>query len=78
MAQSVGDFFWERLHTCGVRTVFGRRHQRTLGAMNRADGKIELIQVWHEEMAAFMASAYAKFSGKLGVASRHPVPAHRI
>jgi pyruvate dehydrogenase (quinone) len=35
--------------------------------MNRADGKIKLVQVRHEEMAAFMASAYAKFSGELGV-----------
>ena len=37
------------------------------GALNRADGKIGFIQVRHEEMAAFMASAYAKFTGELGV-----------
>jgi pyruvate dehydrogenase (quinone) len=37
------------------------------GALNRAHGRIEFIQARHEEMAAFMASAYAKFSGELGV-----------
>ena len=30
-------------------------------------GKIEFIQARHEEMAAFMASAHAKFTGELGV-----------
>jgi len=43
----------------GINGVFG--------ALNRADGKIRFIQTRHEEMAAFMASAYAKFSGRLGV-----------
>jgi pyruvate dehydrogenase (quinone) len=43
----------------GINGVFG--------ALNRADGKLEFIQARHEEMAAFMASAYAKFSGELGV-----------
>jgi pyruvate dehydrogenase (quinone) len=70
MAATVGDFFWERLHRWGVRVVFGYPGDGInglLGAMNRADGKIKLVQVRHEEMAAFMASAYAKFSGELGV-----------
>jgi len=41
--------------------------------MNRAGGAIygsgplELIQVRHEEMAAFMACAHAKFTGEVGV-----------
>jgi pyruvate dehydrogenase (quinone) len=43
----------------GINGVFG--------ALNRAEGKIEFIQARHEEMAAFMASPYAKFSGELGV-----------
>lgn len=43
----------------GINGVFG--------ALNRARDKIEFIQARHEEMAAFMASAYAKFSGELGV-----------
>jgi pyruvate dehydrogenase (quinone) len=46
----------------GINGVFG--------ALNRADGKIQFIQARHEEMAAFMASAYAKFSGAWAFASR--------
>ena len=37
-----------------------------IGALQRA-GDIEFIQVRHEEMAAFMAVAHAKFTGELGV-----------
>src|SRR5205807_7098789 len=50
------------------------------GALNRADGKIQFIQARHEEMAAFMASAYAKFSGRLGVciATSGPGASHLI
>jgi pyruvate dehydrogenase (quinone) len=70
MAQTVGDFVVERLHAWGVRKIFGYPGDGingVFGALNRADGKIEFIQARHEEMAAFMASAYAKFSGELGV-----------
>ncbi|HTY67406.1 MAG TPA: thiamine pyrophosphate-requiring protein [Alphaproteobacteria bacterium] len=70
MAQKIGDFFWERMHQWGVRVVFGYPGDGIngfFGAMNRIDGKIKFVQARHEEMAAFMASAYAKFSGKLGV-----------
>ena len=38
-----------------------------LGALNRARDKVAFIQARHEEMAAFMTSACAKFSGELGV-----------
>ena len=37
-----------------------------IGALQRAD-KIDFIQVRHEEMAAFMAVAHAKFTGEIGV-----------
>jgi pyruvate dehydrogenase (quinone) len=70
MSRTVGDFFVERLHEWGVRRIFGYPGDGingVLGALNRAKGKIEFIQVRHEEMAAFMASAHAKFSGELGV-----------
>src|SRR5246127_2832011 len=70
MSMTVGDFFWERLHQWGVRTVFGYPGDGInglLGALNRANGKVKFVQVRHEEMAAFMASAYAKFTGDLGV-----------
>jgi len=70
MKDTVSDFFWQRLHGWGVRVIFGYRGDGInglLGAMNRADGMIKFVQVRHEEMAAFMASAYAKFSGQIGV-----------
>jgi pyruvate dehydrogenase (quinone) len=70
MSRIVADFFVERLHVWGVRRIFGYPGDGingVLGALNRAKGEIEFIQVRHEEMAAFMACAYAKFTGELGV-----------
>ncbi len=70
MTRTVGDFFVERLHAWGVRTIFGYPGDGingVFGALNRAEGKIKFVQARHEEMAAFMASAYAKFTGELGV-----------
>ncbi|MBK8210104.1 MAG: thiamine pyrophosphate-requiring protein [Rhodospirillales bacterium] len=83
MATTVGDFFWQRLYDWGVRTVFGYPGDGInglLGALSRFDNKIELIQVRHEEVAAFMASAYAKFTGRLGVclATSGPGASHLI
>ena len=83
MSQTVGDFVVERLHAWGVRKVFGYPGDGINGvieALNRADGKIEFIQARHEEMAAFMASAYAKFSGELGVclATSGPGASHLV
>jgi pyruvate dehydrogenase (quinone) len=70
MSKTVGDFLVERLHEWGVRRIFGYPGDGingVLGSLQRAQGKIEFVQVRHEEMAAFMASAYAKFTGELGV-----------
>ena len=70
MSQTVSDFFWERLHQWGVRRIFGYPGDGInglLGALDRAGDKFEFVQVRHEEMAAFMASAHAKFTGELGV-----------
>ena len=70
MSGTVGDFFVERLHAWGVRRIYGYPGDGingVLGALNRAKGKIEFIQVRHEEMAAFMAAAHAKFTGEIGV-----------
>ena len=70
MAITVGDFLVERLHQWGVRRIFGYPGDGingVLGALRRAEGKIAFVQTRHEEMAAFMASAHAKFSGGLGV-----------
>ncbi|MFL5255371.1 MAG: thiamine pyrophosphate-requiring protein [Rhodopila sp.] len=84
MAKTVGDFVWERLYAWGVRRVFGYPGDGInglLGALNRfGTDKIQFIQVRHEEMAAFMASAYAKFTGELGVcmATSGPGASHLI
>ncbi|MDQ6680660.1 MAG: thiamine pyrophosphate-requiring protein [Pseudomonadota bacterium] len=70
MSKTVGDFFVERLYDWGVRRIFGYPGDGingVLGALNRADRKIEFIQARHEEMAAFMACADSKFSGGIGV-----------
>ncbi|MBV9825427.1 MAG: thiamine pyrophosphate-requiring protein [Alphaproteobacteria bacterium] len=87
MAQTVGDFFVERLRQWGVRRIYGYPGDGINGvfgalqrAQGKADGKIEFIQTRHEEMAAFMASAHAKFTGELGVciATSGPGAAHLI
>jgi pyruvate dehydrogenase (quinone) len=65
----VSDFFVSRLHEWGVRRIYGYPGDGingVLGALQRAK-TIEFIQVRHEEMAAFMASAHAKFTGEIGV-----------
>jgi pyruvate dehydrogenase (quinone) len=83
MSQTVGDFLVERLHAWGVRRIFGYPGDGingVFGAMNRARDKIEFVQTRHEEMAAFMACAHAKFTGELGVciATSGPGAAHLI
>ncbi|MBV8754410.1 MAG: thiamine pyrophosphate-requiring protein [Hyphomicrobiales bacterium] len=83
MSKTVGDFFWERMSQWGVKTVFGYPGDGInglLGAMQRSGNGCEFIQVRHEEMAAFMASAYAKFTGDLGVclATSGPGATHLI
>jgi pyruvate dehydrogenase (quinone) len=83
MAPTVGDFLVDRLHQWGVRILFGYPGDGingVFGALNRANRKIEFIQARHEEMAAFMACAYAKFTGELGVciATSGPGATHLI
>ena len=83
MTQTVADFFWERLHQWGVRRIFGYPGDGInglLGSLQRAGDRFEFVQVRHEEMAAFMASAHAKFTGELGVclATSGPGAAHLI
>ncbi|SCB10913.1 pyruvate dehydrogenase (quinone) [Bradyrhizobium yuanmingense] len=83
MSQTVSDFIIQRLHLWGVRHIFGYPGDGingVFGAMNRADGKIGFVQARHEEMAAFMATAYAKFSGQLGVciATSGPGASHLV
>ncbi|MGG7577147.1 thiamine pyrophosphate-requiring protein [Rhizobium sp. Nf11,1] len=83
MAKTVGDFLVARLGEWGVRRMFGYPGDGingVFGALHRASDKMEFIQARHEEMAAFMAAAYAKFSGELGVciATSGPGATHLI
>jgi pyruvate dehydrogenase (quinone) len=67
---SVSDFFWKRMHEWGIRRVFGYPGDGInglIGALDRHKDKIDFVQVRHEEMAAFMACAHAKFTGEVGV-----------
>jgi hypothetical protein len=68
-AVKVSDFVVNRLHQWGVRRIFGYPGDGingVLGGLQRAS-TIEFVQVRHEEMAAFMAVAHAKFTGEIGV-----------
>ncbi|WP_431854938.1 thiamine pyrophosphate-requiring protein [Azospirillum sp.] len=70
MAANVSDFFWQRLSDWGVRRVFGYPGDGInglIGALARAGDRFDFVQVRHEEMAAFMATAHAKYTGDLGV-----------
>jgi pyruvate dehydrogenase (quinone) len=70
MAKTVADFMLERLESWGVKRIFGYSGDGISGiltALEKADGGIEFIQARHEEEAAFMACAHAKFSGEVGV-----------
>ncbi|HYZ17688.1 MAG TPA: thiamine pyrophosphate-requiring protein [Candidatus Acidoferrum sp.] len=67
---TVSDFLIERLYAWGVRRIFGYPGDGINGivaAIDRAKDKVEFIQVRHEEQAAFMACAHAKFTGEPGV-----------
>jgi pyruvate dehydrogenase (quinone) len=66
---NVSDFIIQRLSDWDVKSIFGYPGDGInglLGALNRS-GKIKFIQTRHEEMAAFMACAHAKFTGEVGV-----------
>ena len=72
MSDTVGDYLLERLTTWGVKRIYGYPGDGIngiLGAFNRSSNgqRPEFIQVRHEEMAAFMACAHAKFTGEVGV-----------
>jgi pyruvate dehydrogenase (quinone) len=70
MSQTASDFLVSRLYEWGVRRVFGYPGDGingVVGALDRAKDKVAFVQVRHEEMAAFMACAHAKFTGEVGV-----------
>ncbi|HEX5119769.1 MAG TPA: thiamine pyrophosphate-requiring protein [Pseudonocardiaceae bacterium] len=70
MSENVADHVLARLREWGVDTVFGYAGDGInglLAAWGRADNDPKFVQVRHEEMAAFEAVGYAKFSGRVGV-----------
>lgn len=70
MAQTVAEFTIDRLHQWGINRIFGYPGDGIngfMGALRGAKDKVEFIQVRHEEMAAFMACAHAKFTDEVGV-----------
>src|SRR5579859_7517616 len=72
MSETVGDYLLERLTTWGIKRIYGYPGDGIngiLGAFGRSSNgkRPEFVQVRHEEMAAFMACAHAKFTGEVGV-----------
>ena len=71
MADTVADFLLSRLKEWGVRRIYGFPGDGIngiLGALDRALGPdLEFVQTRHEEEAAFMACAHAKWTGEVGV-----------
>ena len=70
MAPNVSDFFWQRLSEWGVKRIFGYPGDGInglVGALARTGDQFDFVQARHEELAAFMATAHAKYTGELGV-----------
>src|SRR4051812_5074135 len=69
MSETVGDFLLKRLGQWGVKRIYGYPGDGIngiMGALGR-NKEMDFIQARHEELAAFMACAHAKFSGEIGV-----------
>ena len=70
MAETASDILIDRLIEWGVTDIFGLPGDGINGvmeALRKRQDKIRFVHVRHEEAAAFMACAYAKYTGKLGV-----------
>ena len=81
MSMNVSDFVWHRLQEWGIKRVYGYPGDGVGGldvALEKAKDNLQYIQVRHEEMAAFMASAHAKFTARSGFAMPPPAPARSI
>lgn len=70
MASTAADVLIDTIRDWGVEVIFGLPGDGINGimeALRKRQDEIRFIQVRHEETAAFMATGYAKFTGKLGV-----------
>ncbi len=69
MPRTASDILIETIHDWGVDTVFGIPGDGINGLMESLrthQDTVRFVQVRHEEAAALMACAHAKFTGKLG------------
>jgi pyruvate dehydrogenase (quinone) len=67
---TVGAFILDRLQEWGVRRIYGYPGDGInglMGAFHHAGEELEFVQTRHEEIAAFAATAHAKFTGEVGV-----------
>jgi pyruvate dehydrogenase (quinone) len=70
MGKTVSDHLLQRLSEWGVQRIYGYPGDGIngiMGALDRASDRLQFVQARHEEMAAFMACAHAKFTGEVGV-----------
>jgi pyruvate dehydrogenase (quinone) len=70
VGQNVASFILHRLTEWGVNRIYGYPGDGITGlvvALADIEDKLDFVQVRHEEMAAFMACAHAKFTGDVGV-----------
>ena len=70
MADTVSDFLIKRITEWGLKRIYGFPGDGIngiIGAIDRAGDAVDYVQVRHEEMAAFMACAHAKFTGEVGI-----------
>jgi len=70
MGDTVSDFLLKRLSQWGIKRIYGYPGDGIngiLGSLERHQDLFEFVQVRHEEMAAFMATAHAKFTDEVGV-----------
>ncbi len=70
MTANTAAFLLQRLMQWGITRVYGYPGDGIngiMGAFDRIDDQLKFVQVRHEEMAAFMACAHAKFTGLPGV-----------
>jgi len=83
LAETASDVLVDIIHEWGVEVIFGVPGDGIDGfveALRLAKDRVRFVQVRHEEAAAFMACAYAKFTGKLGacVATSGPGGIHLL
>ncbi|GAW68023.1 pyruvate decarboxylase [Geoanaerobacter pelophilus] len=70
MATTTSDYLVQRLYDWGVRRVYGYPGDGINGVMSalrKQVERVEFIQARHEEEAAFLACAHAKFTGEVGI-----------